>query len=261
MSSNVGLSTPRGSGTSGYVQRNMSYLKPRNAGYGAPYPPIASSMGNNNGTNDITSSSFSQRKPDQQILDHDRKRAIEVKVLEERERLEEENEQMLLEKERREASTGHIDLAPQGEHADKNKDRDGDKNGNDILSEEEIEERCNALRQRLLTALEKGERDGRRDRGDRRNGKNDDNRRFGGGSSGGSGDKWRNGNGGTDGRSFKERKQYKSYQVHELAEAKMEETERLRKALGIKEDWEKERGRKDADGGSGGRRAFDKRER
>ena len=29
MSANVGLSTPRGSGTSGYVQRNLSHLKPR----------------------------------------------------------------------------------------------------------------------------------------------------------------------------------------------------------------------------------------
>lgn len=84
MSSNVGLSTPRGSGTSGYVQRNSAFLKPRDSGYGAPYPPVSGSNG----------PSFKQRKPDQQILDHDRKRAIEVKVLEERERLEEENERI-----------------------------------------------------------------------------------------------------------------------------------------------------------------------
>ena len=37
MSSNVGLSTPRGSGTSGYVQRaNLAHMKPRD--HAAPYP-------------------------------------------------------------------------------------------------------------------------------------------------------------------------------------------------------------------------------
>ncbi|RMZ80567.1 hypothetical protein DV737_g2896, partial [Chaetothyriales sp. CBS 132003] len=76
MSSNVGLSTPRGSGTSGYVQRNLSLLKPRDTGYGAPYPP--------------TSSGPKHRKPDQQILKHDREREVEVKVLELRDKLEEE---------------------------------------------------------------------------------------------------------------------------------------------------------------------------
>ncbi|RMZ89122.1 hypothetical protein DV736_g3646, partial [Chaetothyriales sp. CBS 134916] len=74
MSSNVGLSTPRGSGTSGYVQRNLSLLKPRDAGYGAPYPP--------------TSSAPKHRKPDRQILKHDREREVEVKVLELRDKLE-----------------------------------------------------------------------------------------------------------------------------------------------------------------------------
>ncbi|RHZ58738.1 U2-type spliceosomal complex subunit CWC21 [Aspergillus thermomutatus] len=156
MSSNVGLSTPRGSGTSGYVQRNYAFMKPRNAGYGAPYPPVSGANAND------STRAFKQRQPDKQILEHDRRRAVEVKVMEERERLEEENERI--------------------EEEGKGK----------VLSEEEIEERCEALRAR----------DRERDLPPR------------------------------------ERRQFKSYQVHELAEAKIEESERLRKALGIRENGE-----------------------
>lgn len=76
MSSNVGLSTPRGSGTSGYVQRNLSHLKPRDAA--APY------------TKDPELLRHRQRQPDKEILEHDRKREIEVKVFELRDKLEEE---------------------------------------------------------------------------------------------------------------------------------------------------------------------------
>lgn len=76
MSSNVGLSTPRGSGTSGYVQRNLSHLKPRDSG--APYPK------------DLDSLKHRQRQPDKEILEHDRRREIEVKVFELRDRLEDE---------------------------------------------------------------------------------------------------------------------------------------------------------------------------
>ena len=76
MSSNVGLSTPRGSGTSGYVQRNLSTLKPRDQGYGAPYPPKEYLP--------------QQRQPDKDILDHDRQREIEVKVFDLRDKLEDE---------------------------------------------------------------------------------------------------------------------------------------------------------------------------
>jgi cwf21 domain len=85
MSSNVGLTTPRGSGTSGYVQRNMSALKPRDTGYGAPYPP----------RNPQSSSEYShrQRQPDQAILAHDRQREVEVQVFELRDKLEEEGEE------------------------------------------------------------------------------------------------------------------------------------------------------------------------
>lgn len=76
MSDNVGLSTPRGSGTSGYVQRNLAQVRPRD--YGAPYPK------------DLDSLRHKQRQPDKGILEHDRKREIEVKVFELRDKLEEE---------------------------------------------------------------------------------------------------------------------------------------------------------------------------
>ena len=76
MSSNVGLTTPRGSGTSGYVQRNLSQLKPRDNF--APYPK------------DYDSMKHRQRKPDKDILNHDRLREIEVKVFDLRDKLEDE---------------------------------------------------------------------------------------------------------------------------------------------------------------------------
>jgi cwf21 domain len=75
MSDNVGLSTPRGSGTSGYVQRNLSHLRPREQA--KPY-------------NIDDFQRHRQRKPDTNILEHERKRKIEVKVFELRDRLEDE---------------------------------------------------------------------------------------------------------------------------------------------------------------------------
>ena len=76
MSDNVGLSTPRGSGTSGYVQRNLAHLRPRDRG--APYARDA----------DAAARPHRQRQPDQEILEHERKRAVEVSVLTLREKLE-----------------------------------------------------------------------------------------------------------------------------------------------------------------------------
>ncbi|KAL2389457.1 hypothetical protein RJ035_002255 [Blastomyces gilchristii] len=174
MSSNVGLSTPRGSGTSGYVQRNLSFLKPRDAGYGgAPYPPPSATGAN---TDRQSNGSFKQRKPDQQILEHDRRRAIEVKILEERDRLEEANEGRLV---------GELEEELKG----------GGLGGGD------------SRRGQL------GARDGERVKGGR--------------------------------------KQFKTYQVHELAEAKIEESERLRRALGIRGDGKQ--GDEWRWGGNGGR--------
>ncbi|KFG82132.1 pre-mRNA splicing factor CWC21 [Metarhizium anisopliae] len=142
MSENVGLSTPRGSGTSGYVQRNLALLKPRD--HGAPYPQ------------DLDSLRHKQRQPDKGILEHDRKRQVEVKVFDLRDKLEEEE-----------------------------------------IDEEEIDKRCDELREKLLAEMESGRR-------------------------GGSGPR----------RTFKE------HQVHEMADAKIKESERLRKALKISPEYE-----------------------
>ncbi|RDA86917.1 hypothetical protein CP532_1832 [Ophiocordyceps camponoti-leonardi (nom. inval.)] len=140
MSDNVGLSTPRGSGTSGYVQRNLAHVKARD--YGAPYPK------------DLDSLRYKQRQPDKGILEHDRKRQIEVKVFELRDQLEEEE-----------------------------------------VAEEEIERRCDELRKKLSA-----ESEGVKDSGSR--------------------------------------KGFKQHQVHEMADAKIKESERLRRALKIKADYQ-----------------------
>lgn len=150
MSDNVGLSTPRGSGTSGYVQRNLAHIRPRDSG--APYPPSRDSF---------DAPKHKQRQPDKGILEHDRKRAVEVKVLELRDELEDAGE----------------------------------------LDEDEIEAKCAALRERLLA-------EGQAIRGggpDRRKGP-------GGG--------------------------LKMHQVHEMADQKIRESERLRRALKISRDYE-----------------------
>ncbi|CAM1502961.1 Fc.00g077370.m01.CDS01 [Cosmosporella sp. VM-42] len=141
MTDNVGLSTPRGSGTSGYVQRNLAHMRPRD--YGAPYPK------------DLDSLRHKQRQPDKGILEHDRKREVEVKVFDLREKLEEEE-----------------------------------------VDEDEIEKKCDELRKKLLAEMNSGRK--------------------------GSGP----------------RKTFKEHQVHEMADAKIKESERLRKALKISSDYE-----------------------
>ncbi|KAI1478984.1 hypothetical protein K445DRAFT_315646 [Daldinia sp. EC12] len=142
MSDNVGLSTPRGSGTSGYVQRNLAHLKPRDRA--APY-----------NTKDLDSLKHRQRQPDKEILEHDRKREVEVKVFELRDQLEDEG-----------------------------------------VDEDEIDKRCDALRKELQAKMNKGD------------------------------------------RSAAPRKPLKAHQVHELADAKIKESERLRNALKISKDYE-----------------------
>ncbi|EAS27614.1 pre-mRNA-splicing factor CWC21 [Coccidioides immitis RS] len=233
MSSNVGLSTPRGSGTSGYVQRNLSLLKPRDRSYGAPFQPDADADERH---------TFKQRQPDKQILEHDRRRQIEVKILEERDRLEEENEE----------------LEERGEEADEG--TDGEKGASERkkykLSEGEIEQRLDELRARLTRELE-DELAGRSGSDPR------DRDRF-------RGEKRKQGDSGGDGRG---KRQFKTYQVHELAEAKIEESERFRRALGIKadgedsprtggrrRDWDRP-GREDGGDGRDGRYREDREER
>jgi hypothetical protein len=141
MADNVGLTTPRGSGTSGYVQKNRSLLRPRDKVQ--PYPK------------DWEQAKHRPRQPDAEILEHEAKRDIEVKVLELRDKLEDEG-----------------------------------------VDEDEIDDQCEGLRR----TLDQERKDGK-DLGPNA-------------------------------------KRLKSHQVHDLAKAKLEESERLRKALGISEDYE-----------------------
>ena len=76
------------------------------------------------------------------------------------------------------------------------------------MEEDEIEKQTEELRGRLLE-----EREGKGGKGEREEGE------------------------GKDGRDGK-RRQFKAHQVHEQAEAKIVESERLRRALGISKDYE-----------------------
>ena len=105
------------------------------------------------------------REPDSEILEHDRKRKIEVKVMELRDQLEDEE-----------------------------------------LDEEEIDDRCDKLRAELESESKKG-----------------------GGQRGGVK---------TKEEKLREARKLKGWQTHELAEAKADEQEKLRKALGISKDYE-----------------------
>jgi hypothetical protein len=158
MTDNVGLTTPRGSGTSGYVQKNRSLLRPRDKI--APYPK------------DWEHAKHRPRQPDAEILEHEAKREIEVKVLELRDKLEEE---------------GYV-IPYWTCLADGLITRSVD--------EDEIDDQCEGLRRKL----DQERKDGK-DLGPNA-------------------------------------KRLKSHQVHDLAKAKMEESERLRKALGISADYE-----------------------
>ncbi|GAA5981788.1 hypothetical protein JCM10908_004609 [Rhodotorula pacifica] len=66
---NIGLSTPRGSGTSGHIQANRSAIRQRD-------------RPRDSGPSDLHRQSLASRAPDQAILEHERKRAIEAKCFE-----------------------------------------------------------------------------------------------------------------------------------------------------------------------------------
>lgn len=156
MSDNVGLSTPRGSGTSGYVQRNLAHLKLRD--HVAPWTLR---------DREADLQKHRQRQPNKSILEHDRKREVEVKVFELRDELEEQG-----------------------------------------LDEQEIDAQCNALRSKLRTELDIALA------------------------------RSNNSGGAMPPSQSQQRRNLKTHQVHELAEAKIQESERLRRALKISKDYE-----------------------
>lgn len=78
MYNGIGLKTARGSGTNGYVQRNLSYVRSSN---------IRALKARNTGNEGYTIKPAA-KKPNKEILEHERKRQIEVKVFEKRVELE-----------------------------------------------------------------------------------------------------------------------------------------------------------------------------
>ncbi|KAL9259330.1 arginine N-methyltransferase 1.5-like protein [Drosera capensis] len=69
MYNGIGLQTPRGSGTNGYVQTNKFFIRPKTSS------KDSKSFGADQGTAGLS------KKPNKEILEHDRKRQIELKLL------------------------------------------------------------------------------------------------------------------------------------------------------------------------------------
>ena len=80
----IGLSTARGTGTNGFVQRNISYVKPRHSG-------TANFSGRHNSA---SVADWTGRRANKDILLHEKKRQVEVKCLELRDLLERKGTEM-----------------------------------------------------------------------------------------------------------------------------------------------------------------------
>ena len=76
MYNNLGLPTPRGSGTNGYIQRNFAAVR-----------PVTTSRGEQDKAKDRV---VYGKKTSDEILEHNRKRLIHVKCLELKDKLEQE---------------------------------------------------------------------------------------------------------------------------------------------------------------------------
>lgn len=71
MYNGIGLQTPRGSGTNGYIQTNKFFVRPRTG-------KVAEST---RGFEDDQGTAGVSKKPNKDILEHDRKRQIELKLV------------------------------------------------------------------------------------------------------------------------------------------------------------------------------------
>jgi len=69
MYNGIGLSTPRGSGTNGYIQKNLGFVKPRPKIEYRPPPE------------EEDQKLQLRRKPNQEILEHEKKRELELHVM------------------------------------------------------------------------------------------------------------------------------------------------------------------------------------
>lgn len=79
MYNGIGLQTPRGSGTNGHVQRNWALVRPHNK----------DKLSYRTEEELAKLDAASNRQPNKEILDHERKRKIELKCVELEEILEE----------------------------------------------------------------------------------------------------------------------------------------------------------------------------
>lgn len=70
MYNGIGLQTPRGSGTNGYIQSNKFFVKPK----------ISKVAENTKGFEADQGTAGVSRKPNKEILEHDRKRQIQLKL-------------------------------------------------------------------------------------------------------------------------------------------------------------------------------------
>lgn len=71
MYNGIGLQTPRGSGTNGYIQTNKFFVKPKTG-------RVAE---NTRGFEGDQGTAGVSKKPNKEILEHDRKRQIELKLV------------------------------------------------------------------------------------------------------------------------------------------------------------------------------------
>jgi serine/arginine repetitive matrix protein 2 len=77
MYNGIGLNTPRGSGTNGYVSRNLSFVK-----------PSSGLNGSNRKPEDAKILKPSAKKPSREVMLHKERRRVEIELLELREKLE-----------------------------------------------------------------------------------------------------------------------------------------------------------------------------
>lgn len=78
MYNGIGLTTPRGTGTNGFVQRNFAFVKKHKENVNYATEEDLRKLEKN-----------AHKTPSQDILEHERKRGIEVKLLEYRDEMEE----------------------------------------------------------------------------------------------------------------------------------------------------------------------------
>lgn len=167
----IGLPTPRGTGTSGYVQRNVSSVSSSRQ-YRSYERRQERARVDERRQKSFDARNFANRAVDEGILEHERKRKIEAKCVQLR-----------------------VDLEDEREEAQAAGKRDSE-----LLTDDEIEERVDKLREKLK-------------REEERKGNGPAPRRPGG-SLGDS-----------------EREQYRSHDVHNIASAKARENEKLKDAF------------------------------